>query len=180
MSVLNRLKYFFRRRWTASGNHHPRGAAVRHRAQRVGAERYGAPERSDEQDSTIGPNKRPPKIKVEVTQDARNGYSATQDQHNSAAATGEMNEAAQAVDTFYVKNKRTKQTTSKGGLPRVSEISGWCPACTDGHGRTEKREKRKTRKTMPFLQGCVELLLYVRTYSRKVLLLARSKLLILQ
>ena len=59
-------------------------------------------------------------------------------EHNSAAATGEMNEAAQAVDTF-----KTAYKTSKGELPRVSEMLGWCPTCIDCHGRTEKEKKER-------------------------------------
>ena len=64
-----------------------------------------------------------------------------------------MNKAAQAVDNFL--NQRTRQ------LPRVqTEIQD--KETSKGVGDRQKERQKQT--TMPFLQGCVELPLYVRMY----------------
>ena len=87
----------------------------------------------------------------EVPRCPQNGPLATQ-ANLGLLTKGEMNKAAQAVDTFSTSEQETKGQT---------EIQD--KATSKG---ARDRKERQEKRTMPFLQGCVELPLYVRTYIR--------------
>ena len=107
MSVFNRLRYFFHRRWTTYENHQTK-------------RRSCAPPRTTRGDGALegvhGQSEEP--------RCPQNGPLATQ-ANLGLLTKGEMNEAAQAMDTFSTRKQETKgqteiqdKATSKGARDR--------------------------------------------------------------
>ena len=141
MSVFNRLRYFFRRRWTASRNHrNKRRSCAPPGITRGDGALEGAYGRSEE-----------PRF-------PQNSPLATQ-ANLGLLTKGEMNEAAHAVDTFF--NQRTRNQGCKRKYktrrpPRVPVI-----------GKKDKR-KQPSLSCKGVLRYCSHK--KVRMYSRKDLL----------